>query len=77
MLLAVSIAACLALGIYLIVAPQSNIIGVNININRTFSLVIGILLIIFAVFMLIGLICYRRRIRLASVIVQVSARFVK
>lgn len=75
LLLAVSVLACLVLGIYLIAVPHETVVGVAIN--RAFAIIIGILLILFAVFIGIGLICYRKRIRLASVIVQVSARFVK
>lgn len=75
LLLGVAVAACIGLGIYLVVAPNSSVAGVSIN--KTFAIVIGALLILFGVLILIGLICYRKRIRLAAVIVQTSAKFVQ
>lgn len=75
LLLGLSIAACLALGIYLLVVPSSTYAGVSFN--RAFVVIIAVLLIIFGVIMTIGFLCYRKKIRLASVIVQTSARFVK
>lgn len=75
LLLFLSIAACIGLGIFLIVTPTDTAIGVGMN--RVFSIVLGALLILFGVLIALGLICYRKRIRLASIIVQTSARFVK
>lgn len=75
LLLALAIAACIGLGIFLIVTPTDTAVGVEMN--RVFSIVLGALLILFGVLIALGLICYRKRIRLASIIVQTSARFVK
>lgn len=75
LLLGISIAACGGLGIFLLASPNNSVAGVSIN--RTFAIVIGILLILFAVLIVIGLLCFRKRIKLAAIIVQTSARFVK
>jgi hypothetical protein len=75
LLLVLTIAACLALGIYLIVIPNTTYAG--IEINRVFVIIVGGLLILFGVLIAIGFICYGKRIKLAAVIVQTAARFVK
>lgn len=75
LLLGLSIAACIGLGVYLIAAPTDSIAGVAMN--RVFAITFGVLLIIFGLLIGVGLCCYRKRIRLASIIVQASARFVK
>lgn len=59
----------------MIAVPSDTYAGVSIN--RTFAIVLGAVLIAFGVLLAIGFICYGKRIRLASVIVQTSARFVK
>lgn len=74
-LIALSILACIGLGIYLLAAPTDSVAGVAMN--RVFAIVLGVLLIIFGILIGVGLCCYRKRIRLASIIVQASARFVK
>ena len=75
LLLGLSILACIGLGIYLIAAPTDSIAGVAMN--RVFAITFGALLILFGVLITLGVCCYRKRIRLASIIVQTSARFVK
>lgn len=75
LLLALSILACIGLGAYLIAAPTDSVAGVAMN--RVFAITFGALLILFGVLITIGVCCYRKRIRLASIIVQTSARFVK
>jgi hypothetical protein len=75
LLLGLSIIGCLALGIYLICVPNDSYAG--IPVNRIFVLIVGGLLIAFGVLLTIGLICFRKRIKLATIIVQVSARFVE
>lgn len=75
LLIGVSILACIGLGAYLIASPNAPIGGMAMN--KIASYVVGGLLIAFGVLIGIGLCCYRKRIRLASIIVQASARFVK
>jgi uncharacterized membrane protein len=75
LLLALTIVACLVLGIYLIAVPNTTYAG--IPINRTFVVVVGALLIVFGIVIAVGFICFRKRIHLAAVIVQTAARFVK
>jgi len=75
LLLAIAVAALLALGVYLIAVPTNSVAGVSVN--RTFAIILGAILIAFSVLLSIGLCCYGKRIRLAAVIVEVSARFVK
>ena len=75
LLLAVSILACIGLGSYLIASPNAPIGGMAMN--KVASYIVGALLIVFGVLIGIGLCCYRKRIKLASIIVQSSARFVK
>lgn len=75
LLLAISILACIGLGAYLIASPNAPVGGVALN--KVFSYVFGALLIAFGILIGVGLCCYRKRIKLASIIVQASARFVK
>ena len=75
LLLALSILACIGLGVYLIAAPTDSVAGVAMN--RVFAITFGALLILFGLLITIGVCCYRKRIKLASIIVQTSARFVK
>lgn len=67
-LLFVAIAGCLALGIMLVTSPSIQFFE-NENMDKVFTIVLGALLILFGVVLIIGLICYRKRIRLASIIV--------
>jgi hypothetical protein len=75
LLLAITILGCLALGIYLICVPNDSYAG--IPVNRVFVIVVGALLILFALIITIGFICYGKRIKLASIIVQIAAKFVE
>lgn len=75
LLLALAIVACIGLGGYLIATPSDSVAGVAMN--RVFAIVFGALLIAFGLLVLVGVCCYRKRIKLASIIVQSSARFVK
>lgn len=74
-LLALAVAACIGLGVYLLLSSNGTVSG--FAINKTFAMILGGLLIAFGVLLTIGLLCFRKRIRLASIIVQASARFVK
>ena len=66
---------CLVLfGIFLITPGSTDHIG--IQHNRTASIVIGALCIAFGVLLLIAFCCFRKKIKLASVVVKVSAQFV-
>lgn len=56
---------------------SSNNTVAGVAINKVAAMILGGLLIAFGVLLAIGLLCYRKRIRLASIIVQASARFVK
>ncbi len=67
LLIGLSILACIGLGIYLLAAPSDSLVGVAVD--RVFAIVLGVLLIIFGILISIGLICYRKRIKLASIIV--------
>jgi hypothetical protein len=67
LLIGLSILACIGLGIYLLAAPTDSLVGVAVD--RVFAIVLGVLLIIFGILISIGLFCYRKRIRLASIIV--------
>jgi hypothetical protein len=75
LLIILSTLACIGLGVYLIVSPSDSVVGVAMD--RIFALIIGAVLILLGVLIAIGLCCYRKRIRLASIIVEASARFVK
>lgn len=75
LMIIISILGCIGLGAYLIASPNAPIGGVAIN--KIASYVVGALLILFGLLVGIGLCCYRKRIKLASIIVQASARFVK
>ena len=75
LLIGLSTLACIGLGVYLIISPSDSVVGVAMD--RVFSIIIGSVLILLGALIAIGLCCYRKRIRLASIIVEASARFVK
>jgi hypothetical protein len=67
LLLGLSIAACLTLGIYLVCVPNDSYVG--ISVNRVLVMIIGIVLIVFSLLLAIIFSCYAKRIKLAAIIV--------
>ena len=74
LLFIVAILALVLFGIFLLVPSESSKLG--IQENRTGATVIGAICIGLGVLLLIAFCCLRKRIKLASIVVKVSARFV-
>jgi hypothetical protein len=74
-----AILSLLAIGIFLIAsdpATDTSASGYSLRQNRVATCIVGAICIVLSVLILIMFICFRNRIKLASNIVKVSARFV-
>jgi choline transporter-like protein 2/4/5 len=74
LLFAIAILGLLLFGIFLIAPSESNYLG--IQENRTVSIIIGVVCVVLALLILLAFCCFRKRVKLAAIVVKLSARFV-
>lgn len=67
-MLILSVGGCVALGVLLIVNQNISLFGIGVA-DKISTIVLGALLIALAVVIVLGLICYRKKIKLATTIV--------
>lgn len=74
LLVFIAILGLILFGVFLIMPHESS--NFIIKESRTAAIILGVISIVIGLLILIAFCCFRKRIKLASIVVKVSARFV-
>ena len=74
LLVFIAIVGLILFGVFLIMPHDST--NFLIKESRTGAIIVGVISIVIGVVILIAFCCFRKRVKLASIVVKVSARFV-